>query len=279
MIVENHKDVLVTRKFKFKLDKVATRYWLNGSAVKTLHANTLTTGIPFGERFFVGCVLPHIRTIKCPLLRKNALAFARQEINHSKEHLKLYLKSVKPFYPKLKAKGSFYQVLSVVIAFLAGKKIRLAMVAAIEHYTAVAADMYLSDATLFDGADERIVAIWHWHFIEELEHRAVAVDIFKASKGNYFQRIAGFFLAGFLLLIAFFNCFFHMVIYDKLYLSASFYRESFHFFWGKEGILRKLAIPFLHYLHPSFHPDKMKQYTSTAQRHDRILFIQRTLQD
>lgn len=262
MTEDNHKDVLTTRKFKLKLDKVATRYWLGGSAVKTLHANAFTTGIPFGERFFLSCILPYIRTIKCPLLRKNAVEFARQEINHSREHLKLYVKAVKPFYPKLKVKGSFYQILSVGIALLVGKKIRLAMVTAVEHYTAVVADWYLSNPSLFDGSNEKIIALLRWHSIEELEHRAVAFDIFKACQGNYFQRVVGFFLAGFIMFIGFFNYFFHMVIYDKLYLSAAFYRESFRFFCAKKGILRQLAIPILSYLHPSFHPHKTKQYSS-----------------
>lgn len=277
--MQNKTPILVTRKFNFKLKKVSKRYWLNDDPIKTLHANTLTTGIPFGERFFVGCVLPYIRALPCPHLRKNAVEFARQEKNHSKEHLKLYLKSVKPFYPKLKVKGSFYQVLSVIIAALVGKKIRLAMVAAIEHYTAVAADYYLSHPDLFKGADDDIIAIWHWHFIEEIEHRQVAFDIFKACKGNYLQRVVGFFLAGFLLIIAFLNCFLHMASYDKLTRQWQFYIDSFHFFWGKGGILRKLAIPFLSYLSPSFHPDKMKEYTSKEERLNRILYIQQQLEE
>ncbi|MGD9592930.1 MAG: hypothetical protein AB7V32_10455, partial [Candidatus Berkiella sp.] len=89
----------------------------------------------------------------------------------------------------------------------------------------------------------------------------------------------GFFLAGFLLLIAFFNCFFHMAIYDKLYLSGSFYRETFQFFWGKQGILIKLTIPFLRYLSPSFHPNNAKEYTSPEQRAQRMLLIQKALSE
>ncbi|MBS0286936.1 MAG: metal-dependent hydrolase [Proteobacteria bacterium] len=276
--MDNHSKELITRKFHFKLDKVRDRYWLSGSPVKTLHANTLTTGIPFGERFFVGCLLPYIKTIKCPLLKKNAMEFARQEINHSKEHFKLYLKSVKPFYPNLKANGNFYQKISAVVAFCAGSKIRLAMVAAIEHFTAVAADLYLSHPALFEGAPKNIVALWHWHFIEEIEHKSVAFDIFKACKGNYVERVVGFFLAGFLLNIAFLNCYLHMMIYDRLYLSGSFYVESLRYFWGKEGILRHLAKPFLSYLAPNFHPNNMKEYTSHQDRANRILIIQQQLE-
>ncbi len=276
--MDSSKQPILSRKFKFKLEPVKTRYWLNNSAVKTLHANTLTTGIPFGERFFIGCVTPYIKHIKCPLLKKNATEFARQEINHSKEHLKLYAKSVKPFYPKLKANGNFYQKLSALVGFLVGNRIRLAMVAAMEHNTAVAADLYLSHPELLLGADDKITALWRWHFIEEIEHRTVAFDIFKASGGNYLQRAFGFFISMVLLIIAFCNCFFHMAIYDKLVFKPSFYVESFHFFWGKEGILRRLAWPILSYLRPGFHPAKVKEWSTHEERLHHFEFIQKHLE-
>ncbi|MBS0289307.1 MAG: metal-dependent hydrolase [Proteobacteria bacterium] len=253
----NHQNL--SRQFpevSFKTAKISSRYWFNHSAVQTLHANALTTSIPYGERFFVSCVFASLKRLKNKTLKKKAIHFARQEIRHSKEHFRLYIKAVKPFYPKLKVKNYFYQNLFALVALVVGHKIRLAMVAAMEHFTAKAGEFYLSHPEFFQGVDATITSLWQWHFLEEVEHKAVVFDIFYAIGGNYIQRIAGYFLSAFFLITGFVSYFFHMVAYDKLYQSKQFYIDAFHFFWGEIGILRKLTLPFLSYLAPHFHPNQ-----------------------
>ncbi|MCS5712090.1 metal-dependent hydrolase [Candidatus Berkiella aquae] len=243
------------RLLKFNVGKNHRRYWFNDDPIKTLHANTLTASIPYGEQFFIACVLPHIKTIKDRAKRRNAIQFAQQERNHSKEHFRLFLKTVKPYYPKLKVKNNLYQKLFQVVALLVGSKIRLAMVAAMEHFTAVTGELYIREPELLSGIDEQIYLLWQWHFIEELEHKAVAFDILKTVSNNYFVRATGFFLAASFLMIGFSSAYWHMAIQDKLHTKLSFYRRSYQFFWGKSGLLRRLCWPYLRYLKPSFHPN------------------------
>lgn len=243
------------RHLKFRITKAHAKYWFNGNAVKTLHANTLTASIPYGEQFFIACVLPHVKSIKDKTLRKNAIQFAKQELNHSKEHFRLYLKTIKPFYPNLKVKNNLYQKLFQGVAIFVGAKIRLAMVAAMEHFTAVTGELYIREPERLGGIDERIYLLWQWHFIEEVEHKAVAFDILKAISNSYLVRATGFVLAALFLMIGFSSAFWHMAIADKLYRQPSFYRQSWQFFWGRNGLLRRLAWPYLRYLSPRFHPN------------------------
>jgi predicted metal-dependent hydrolase len=246
------------RHIKFSIQKAHRKYWFNDSPVKTLHANTLTASIPYGEQFFIACVLPYIKTIKDKTLRKNAIQFAKQELNHSKEHFRLFLKTVKPFYPRLKVKNNIYQKLFQGVAFIVGPKIRLAMVAAMEHFTAVTGELYIREPERLSGIDERIYLLWQWHFIEEIEHKSVAFDVLKTVSNSYVIRTTGFFLAASFLMLGFFSAYGHMAIADKLYLKPSFYCQSMQFFWGKGGFLRKLSIPYLSYLLPSFHPNNIQ---------------------
>jgi len=254
--MDNTTRTIRARHIRFNISKNHRRYWFNDDPVKTLHANTLTASIPYGEHFFVACVLPHIKSIKDKTFRKNAIHFAKQEMNHSKEHYRLFLKTVKPFYPKLKVKENLYQKVFQVVALLCGAKIRLAMVAAMEHFTAVTGELYIREPELLAGIDERIYLLWQWHFIEEVEHKAVAFDILKSVTNNYFIRATGFFLAASFLMVGFTSAYWHMAIHDKLYKKFSFYKDSFTFFWGKKGLIRRLAWPYLRYLLPSFHPNQ-----------------------
>jgi len=242
------------RHISFRITKAHRKYWFNDDPVKTLHANTLTASIPYGEQFFIACVLPYIKTIKDKTLRKNAIQFAKQEQNHSKEHFRLFLKTVKPFYPRLKVKNNFYQKLFQGLALVVGPKIRLAMVAAMEHFTAVTGELYIREPERLGGIDERIYLLWQWHFIEEVEHKAVAYDVLKTVSTRYLIRAIGFFLAASFLMIGFTSAYGHMAIADKLYLKPSFYKQSWQFFWGRNGFLRRLSLPYLRYLLPSFHP-------------------------
>lgn len=252
--MEDHTRTVTARPIKFRINKSHKKYWFNDDPVKTLHANTLTASIPYGEQFFIACVLPYIKSIKDKTLRKNAIQFAKQELNHSKEHFRLFLKTVKPFYPRLKVKNNLYQTLFKGVAIVVGPKIRLSMVAAMEHFTAVTGELYIREPERLGGIDERIYLLWQWHFIEEVEHKAVAFDILKSVTNNYFIRAIGFFLAASFLMIGFTSAFSHMAIADKLYLKPSFYQQCWQFFWGKNGFLRQLSLPYLRYLLPSFHP-------------------------
>ena len=41
----------------------------------------------------------------------------------------------------------------------------------------------------FDNPDSAIVQMWEWHFVEELEHRNVAFDVYDHVYGGYFYRL------------------------------------------------------------------------------------------
>lgn len=248
--------MITPRDVRFKIPKCEKKYWFNDDPVKTLHANALTSGIPYGERYFVVCILSHMKKIKNKALKKDVVNFIKQELNHAKAHYRLYLKAVKPHYPKLRVRNCLYQKIFMVLALLVGHRIRLATVAAIEHYTAVSGEYFIQHEELTEGMDDTLNLIFQWHFIEEIEHKAVAYDILQETGQNYFIRMAGFILGTFFITSGFLTSFLHMVRYDKLYKNKQFYQDAFAFFIGKKGILRALFFPYLRYIKPYFHPNQ-----------------------
>ena len=56
--------------------------------------------------------------------------------------------------------------------------------AAFEHLTAILAYALLTDEAFLEGADPTLTEMWHWHAIEEAEHKAVTFDVYKAVGGD-----------------------------------------------------------------------------------------------
>ncbi len=241
---------------RYVLPKPDHRYWFNQDPVLTFHVNVLTSGIPYGERFFAMSVIPYIKKIKNMTLKKELIRFVREEMNHSKAHYRLYLKAVKPFYPTMKVRGCFHQKVFMLITFLLGGKARLAIVAAMEHFTAISCQNYLDHPELLDGMDPKIRSLWVWHFKEEIGHKAVAYDIFQAASCHYGVRILGFFIAGLFLISGYLSGVCQMAIYDKLYTKLSFYKSFYDFLFGKRGHIKHLMGAYFSYLNYRFHPNR-----------------------
>lgn len=249
-------NTITSTKQQFNYYTEQKKYWLNDSPIMTIYANAITSSVPFGERFVILSVLTYLKDIKNKALRKKVIHFVRQEASHSKEHLRFYRRIVKPHYPNLQVKKQRFYKISQVGAYLLGKRLRLCMVAAVEHLTAITASLYLSDEMLFNGVHKELSSIWYWHFKEEIEHKDVAFDVMQEIGCGYFMRLSGFILATLFLFVGFISPFIHMVIQDRLYKKSQFYTDSFRLFWINPGILRRLFIPYLRYLKPFFHPNK-----------------------
>ncbi len=66
----------------------------------------------------------------------------------------------------------------------------MALIAAIEHYTAFLGDWVLNAEELDRrGADPTMLDLLRWHGAEEVEHRSVAFDLFVHLDGGYRRRV------------------------------------------------------------------------------------------
>ena len=66
----------------------------------------------------------------------------------------------------------------------ASRYLRLMETAAFEHLTAILAYALLADENFLTGADPVLARMWHWHAIEEAEHKAVTFDVYQAVGGD-----------------------------------------------------------------------------------------------
>lgn len=196
--VASEHTALKARKVAFAWEDTPL-HWVPGDPFTTHTINVLHLLLPAGERWFVHVykqVLPHIRDDR---LREDVIGFIDQEAVHSQAH--------DDVLPHLRALGLdptpytaqvdwFFEKLLGDRTLPPGKarswwlKERVALIAAIEHYTAFLGDWVLgADELDRRGADPVMLDLLRWHGAEEVEHRSVAFDLFMHVDGSYRRRV------------------------------------------------------------------------------------------
>lgn len=175
------------------------RHWLGGSALMTHLANGVNLLFPAGERFFVRSVRHYLKQIADdPALVAQVKGFAGQEGHHARAHEEVFELLEAQGYKVRPFLAVYEKIAYGVLEPMFPPAYRLATTAAAEHFTAVMAENFLNeaaDAPIHD-AMKRLFA---WHACEEIEHRAVAFDVFQRVDGRYSVRMAGLGMATLLL--------------------------------------------------------------------------------
>ena len=137
---------------------------------------------------------------------------------------------------------------------------QLGITAALEHVTATLAQWTLENPEAASGEGQSpLREILIWHAMEEIEHKAVAFDVYRASVNDEKQRIV-------VAKIIFRTFWIQMAISQLMLLwcdrklpSLADIREAWGFMWGKQGFRRWAAPEFNKYLKPGFHPNDIDQ--------------------
>ncbi|EMD28763.1 metal-dependent hydrolase [Amycolatopsis azurea] len=173
-------------------------HWIPGEPQATHTINVLHLALPEGERWFVEVFKQAVPLIRDERLKEDVLGFIGQEAMHAEahdgaaEHLEAAGVHVRPYIAQME--WMFRRLLGD--RDLSAKRReewlieRLAVIAAIEHYTAFLGQWIL-DAEALDKAeaDPTMLDLLRWHGAEEVEHRSVAFDLFMHLDGRYGRRV------------------------------------------------------------------------------------------
>ncbi|ASU85175.1 metal-dependent hydrolase [Nocardiopsis gilva YIM 90087] len=172
-------------------------HWIPAEPFATHVINVLHLLLPEGERWFVQVFKEAVPLIRDEKLREEVLGFIGQEAVHAEAHAGVldhmdahgldpepYVSQVAWMFRKLL--GDRGLTGPRASAWL---RSRLALIAGIEHMTAVLGQWVL-DAKALDRAkaDPTMLDLLRWHGAEEVEHRAVAFDLFVHLDGRYSKR-------------------------------------------------------------------------------------------
>lgn len=177
------------------------RHFMDGDLVMSHIVATLSAVFPEGEDYFVRSVRNFRDQITDPLLKQQVGGFIGQEAIHGREHRVINERLGDLGYPT-KAVDRFVGNRLRFDERVAPPKFRLAVTAALEHYTATLAEVLLAEASARDlfGDSDEVRSLLLWHAIEESEHKAVAFDVFQAVSGDdrYRARVMNAVTVGFL---------------------------------------------------------------------------------
>jgi predicted metal-dependent hydrolase len=243
---------LTPRRFLVEFPDDVPKHWFGGSAFLSHMLNVYTLLVPENERYYIRRLKRAMPQIEDAALKRELLKFFRQEGLHGLAHER--------YWKNLEAQGLRYRgFLRLVNGFLyrviepaLPQKLHLAIVAAIEHINAYLGHIFLARGLLRD-ADERLRLLFEWHFAEEIEHKAIAYDAFRAAGGNYPVRLLSALLAFPLFYAINTIGTFYLVAQDGALFSPRTWRDGFDFLFRK-GVARDTLGFIAAYLRPDFHP-------------------------
>ena len=247
---------ITVRDLRFLRGAQPQRWWLGGDPVATAWFTSLSATFPRGEAFFIEAVKAHREGVP-PQLAEQIRTFIVQEVNHSREHLALNRIAETAGYDLTGIDRHVGEMLDL----LKGRPVilDLASTMALEHYTAMMAHEFLAHPEHLAGADPEVTALWRWHAIEEIEHKAVAYDTWLHATRDW-SRWKRWRVKSLLMLLVTKNFLSHR-IRDALGLlaqdgitGASAKRRLMAFLLWKPGVLRRIFPSWLAYFMPGFHP-------------------------
>jgi predicted metal-dependent hydrolase len=255
---------ITPRNIDFDLDASHISDWLAGDKERTLFMNALSMLFPVGERYFIYAVNGHRQFVTDPKLKAEVKAFTQQEGLHTREHI-AYNEALQTIVDAAAVEADFDKYVEWMKKTLGVKRALLAT-AAFEHFTALLAEAVLDNPEYLAGAREDYARIWTWHALEELEHKSVAYDVYRAAYGTKLEwnRIA---------VMVIVTMHFFGFLNKRLWVlmkgeglhknPLSWAKLVWHMF-GSPGIFRRLIPKYLMYYKVGFHPNDIDNVETLA---------------
>jgi predicted metal-dependent hydrolase len=245
---------LVVRRLLIDLQSPFSRNWCGGDAFSTAFFNALSMSFPFGEQFFIDAVRNTVATLPPEAQDKHRAevrGFIGQEATHRRIH--------SLFNNHLESQGlvdgwTARASKRLTLMENADPRHALAVTAATEHFTAMFAEWLLAHPQVLEGAEPRLRTMWLWHSAEELEHKSVAFDIYKAAGGSdawrnrWFRRVTMMFLGDLMRQTV------DNLRHEKQLWKWSTWKSAARILLSRDGLLRGNVAGWRSYLRPDFHP-------------------------
>jgi hypothetical protein len=243
------------RRMDFEFDPSIPRYWFAGDQFKTMLLTALSCTFPEGERFFVRSVRHYQKNLTSRKLKEEVKGFIGQEAHHGNEH--------ETFNAFMRSKGVPTDIVEKFVlnglkwqGKVLSPERQLAKTCALEHFTAMLAELILENPEFLEGMDERLVPLWMWHAVEESEHKSVAFDVYQDQVDNYWVRTSEMAMTTieFLGFTAFHYYQLRREMDDKTDWRSIV--SGLNWLVGRKGWLHRLRPAYLAYYKRDFHPAK-----------------------
>jgi predicted metal-dependent hydrolase len=182
---------LRVRKVQFSYPDDLAPHWNAHRPEWSQVVNASSLLMPYLEPFLIDAIREAVPRIADPALREEAKAYMGQEAHHYKQHRRFNDLLLARGYERLRA---YERTLADDYAALRQRPLafRLAYAAGFETMALAIGHMLVRHRTFFfRDADPSVSSLVLWHFVEEVEHKRAAFDVYQAVVGSYGQRLRG----------------------------------------------------------------------------------------
>lgn len=250
-------------------------FWNNADPVLTRFFDALSVHFPDGERFFIQSVRNYQDQVTDPQLKEDIRNFFRQEAQHGIVHDTYNAVMAAQGVNVDKIISRFKGAVRLFQTHLPPKH-QLALTAAFEHITATLGEGFMDgEGDMFRHAHPVMRAMFMWHGVEEVEHKAVAFDVYEmAAGGGYFTRAAALVGGTALVHVVVGSVAWHMLRVDGMNRHPLVLAKGLYRLYGPGGLLTRLVPRYLDWFRPGFHPmdsgmpEKVDAWLAEYQKHE-----------
>lgn len=242
------------RQLDFRIPEQAPRYFYGDNGTATLFFAMLSAIFPPGEDFFVESVRRFRDRIDDPEMKAQVSGFIGQEAIHGREHRRLNELFERNGFdmktPERAIKAGLW-----LLERLPAKQ-QLACTTLMEHFTALLGEELLTDEIFGRRADPEMLQLWLWHALEELEHKAVAYDVYEKVGNSLLERRLAFAFVGAALLPGILGSWTVMMAKDGVLRDSADLKRGLGLLLGKKGFVSRILPKMGLFARKDFHPDK-----------------------
>lgn len=241
---------IIPRAWNFDFSNTP-KHWVDNSAYLTHIFNAPSILTPYVEVFLNFTVMNVLDKIEDKDLKLACESFVKQESQHSRVHIKYntmldkqgyvcteVVNSVQSKFDYIKHKWSPLSLLAITVG--------------IECLTTIMCKLILEE-NILTQFDKPATRFWNWHYMEELEHKSVVMDVYNYLGGGYLRRIS------LLTLVLFCYCYYIGKIYIRLLqVDNKSILKGLFVTCFKKSFFRKSLLTLLLCFRYHFHPRQIK---------------------
>ena len=241
------------RHVSFTYPHDAARYcFYDGNPLASLLFVVFSGIFPPGERFFMDTVRHFRERVSDPVLKAQVAGFMGQEALHGREHDRLNdffrARGIDVATPERLVQWGLDQLRRLP------PRQQLACTCAMEHFTAHLAEAWLTDDLFRRQADPRMLQLWSWHALEEMEHKSVAFDVFEQVGGTVHERRLAMLLILAVMAPPIFASWIALIARERQLFNVRANRRGLRVLFGRQGFISQLMKHMPAFARRDFHP-------------------------
>lgn len=243
------------RKMSFPFSQIENKFFFNGNSLLSVFAAALSSTFPPGEAEFIESVRNYRDQITDEKLKAEIRGFIGQEGHHSHQHKRANLALRDLGLDAVRLEKDLESVIEKMRTrkFMNNKR-RLAMTVGMEHLTAIMAEFILNNPEVLEPLEDSVKELLYWHAVEEIEHKAVAFDVYMQCEGDRKQLRRTLTIVKYLFSLRISGYMIALLIWSRKMPSWSDVKGFASFMWGKKGLLTNIRKPYNDYFKADFHP-------------------------